>query len=248
MTTLLERLKKTSVQQSHWDKILKEIGSEGAFNMKTGKVSQVLELKLQDHAELLTKVLEQADQEFRNEETLRDMEKIWRELKFEMLLKGDQEDTPLIRGIEDIREKLDDCVTRLQYISGNKYVHAVRDKVAVMQKNMNTINDVTEMWMKVQTKWINLKIIFATSTDIRQKLSDITAKFDATNKRFKKIMDMTYKTPNVLQACKADGRLEELTSISHELDRCQKALSTYLESKRLEYPDFTSFLKKRCFP
>ena len=238
MITFLESLKKASVQQSHWDKILEGIGREKEFNMKTGKVSQVLELKLQEHKELLEEVLNQADQEYRNEETLKDMEKIWRELKFEMSIKKEYEDTPLIRGIEDIREKLDDCVTKLQYISGNKYVHAVRDKVGQWQKYMNTVNDVTEAWLKVQQKWINLKIIFSTSTDIRQKLSEITAKFDATNKRFKKIMDSTYKTPNVLASCRADGRLEELMGISHELDKCQKALSTYLDSKRLEYPRF----------
>eukprot|EP01022_Parablepharisma_sp_SALTPOND_P017583 TRINITY_DN2831_c0_g1_i1.p1 TRINITY_DN2831_c0_g1~~TRINITY_DN2831_c0_g1_i1.p1 ORF type:complete len:4437 (+),score=698.95 TRINITY_DN2831_c0_g1_i1:410-13720(+) len=238
MITFLESLKKPSVKQSHWDKILENVGVEKEFNMETGKVSQVLELKLQDYKELLEEILTQADQEYRNEETLREMEKTWRELKFEMSIKKEYEDTPLIRSIEDIREKLDECVTKLQYISGNKYVHAVREKVALWQKQMNTINDVTEMWLKVQQKWINLKIIFSTSTDIRQKLSDITAKFDATNKRFKKIMDSAYKTPNVLQACKADGRLEELTSISHELDKCQKALSTYLDSKRLEYPRF----------
>lgn len=238
MISFLERLKKASVQQTHWDQILKAIESDKEFNMKTGKVLQVLEMKLQDHTDLLNDILTQADQEYKNEETLKDMEKIWRELKFEMTLKKEYDDTPLIKGIEDIREKLDDCVTKLQYISGNKYVQAVREKVSLWQKQMNIINDVTESWLKVQHKWINLKIIFSTSTDIRQKLSDITAKFDATDKRFKKIMQITYKSPNVLQSCKSDGRLEELNVISHELDKCQKALSTYLDSKRLEYPRF----------
>ncbi len=238
MVNLLESLHSVSVQQWHWDKILHDIGAETDFNMKTGKVSQVLELKLQNYQDKLTEVLNQAAQEFRNEELLKGMEKTWREMTFKMVNKEEYENTPLIVSIDEIREKLDDCVMKLQNISGNKFGKAVKERVAIWQKNMNRISDVTDIWLKVQMKWVNLKIIFTQSTDIRQKLAEITNKFEQTNKKFKKIMDNTYKTLNVLQACKAEGRYDELISISQDLDKCQKALSTYLDSKRLEYPRF----------
>jgi hypothetical protein len=48
-------------------------------------------------------------------------------------------------------------------------------------------------------------------------------------------MDATNKQQNVLQACvKADGgnRLNDLKNISNDLDRCQKSLTNYLESKQ----------------
>lgn len=46
-------------------------------------------------------------------------------------------------------------------------------------------------------------------------------------------MEHTYKTPNILQCCVTyDAKLGELKALSEELDRRQKSLSEYLDSKR----------------
>lgn len=66
-------------------------------------------------------------------------------------------------------------------------------------------------------------------------------KFSKTDVNYKKIMEGTAKTLNVLQCCvKAEGgkRLDELRSISFELDRCQKSLTNYLDTKKAVFPRF----------
>lgn len=105
---------------------------------------------------------------------------------------------------------------------------------------MNTINDTIDTWMLVQKKWMYLESIFA-SDDIKMQLPDEAKKFGKTDQAYKKIMDATYKQQNVLQACvKADGgnRLNDLKNISFDLDKCQKSLTNYLESKQMSFPRF----------
>lgn len=87
--------------------------------------------------------------------------------------------------------------------------------------------------MIVQKKWMYLEGIFIGSEDIRQQLRQEANKFDKNNKTFIKIMELTYKNPNILTCCvQNEGRLKELKTLSEELDKRQKSLSEYLDTKR----------------
>lgn len=48
----------------------------------------------------------------------------------------------------------------------------------------------------------------------------------------------TQKEPNVVSACVNDNRLDVLKSLSERLDRCQKSLSDYLDTKRNAFARF----------
>jgi dynein heavy chain len=94
--------------------------------------------------------------------------------------------------------------------------------------------------MIVQRKWMYLEGIFA-SEDIRIQLPEEAKKFSKTDTNYKNIMTKTAQQPNTLNACvKAEGgkRLDELKGISFELDRCQKSLTNYLDSKKFISPRF----------
>lgn len=100
--------------------------------------------------------------------------------------------------------------------------------------------DVIDQWMRVQKQWQYLENIFS-SDDIKMQLPDEAKKFGKTDLSFKKIMEACYKQPNVLYACvKADNgaRADDLKNIAYELDRCQKSLTNYLESKQMSFPRF----------
>lgn len=82
--------------------------------------------------------------------------------------------------------------------------------------------------------------IFA-SDDIKMQLPDEAKKFGKTDQAYRKIMESCHKNSNVLYACvKADSgsRQEDLKNIAYELDRCQKSLTNYLESKQMSFPRF----------
>jgi dynein heavy chain len=105
---------------------------------------------------------------------------------------------------------------------------------------LNIISDVIDTWMIVQKKWMYLESIFA-SDDIKMQLPEEAKKFGRTDAAYKKIMESAHHSPNVLHnAVKADGgaRLTDLKNISFDLDKCQKSLSNYLETKQMAFPRF----------
>ena len=52
-------------------------------------------------------------------------------------------------------------------------------------------------------------------------------------------MEHTYKTPNIYACCVLyENKLSELKGLSEELDRRQKSLSEYLDSKRFVFSRF----------
>lgn len=51
-------------------------------------------------------------------------------------------------------------------------------------------------------------------------------------------MSETSKNPLVLECCHAQNRLQDLEMVSMGLEKCQKSLNDYLDSKRNAFPRF----------
>lgn len=51
-------------------------------------------------------------------------------------------------------------------------------------------------------------------------------------------MSETAKRSNVLEACHIENRLQDLETYSSDLEKCQKSLNDYLDSKRNAFPRF----------
>ena len=86
-----------------------------------------------------------------------------------------------------------------------------------------------------------LESIFNGSEDIRQQLNEEAKKFDKTNFNYRKVMEETAKDKNVLNCCvRAENGMRKTTlkNIQSELEKCQKSLTNYLETKRNSFPRF----------
>ncbi len=60
-----------------------------------------------------------------------------------------------------------------------------------------------------------LEGIFIGNEDIKQQLKEESKKFEKNNAAFKKIMELTYKTPNIITVCvQNEGKLSELKTLS----------------------------------
>jgi len=98
-------------------------------------------------------------------------------------------------------------------------------------------DEVLEAWMNVQRKWMYLEGIFI-GGDIRQQLPDEAKMFDAVDKNFHRINGEASREPNIKACCTAANRLADLEHMLHVLDKCQKSLNDYLDSKRNAFPRF----------
>lgn len=124
-------------------------------------------------------------------------------------------------------------------VGASKFAKSVRKRVAQWEHDLNLVFDVIDLWMATQRRWIYLEAIFR-SDDIKNQLPDEAKKFGKTDAAYCKIMELVYKNPNVLVCCvKGDSnRYEELKTLQNELDKCEKSLIQYLESKRMALPRF----------
>jgi len=118
-------------------------------------------------------------------------------------------------------------------------VSAFLTRVRHWEFALNRISECIDIWLQVQKKWIYLEGIFTSSDDIRQQLKEETKKFDKNDKTFKKIMELTQKNTNILYCCvNTESRLVDLKTLSDELDKRQKSLSDYMDTKRNFFPRF----------
>jgi len=92
--------------------------------------------------------------------------------------------------------------------------------------------------VNVSRSWASLESIFLASADIRSQLPDDTKRFEGIDSEFKELMKEAINTPNVVEACSVEGRLDALKSMVQRLDMCQKSLNEYLDMKKKIYPRF----------
>lgn len=78
----------------------------------------------------------------------------------------------------------------------------------------------------------------SSSDDIRNQLPQEAKRFDTLDRAWLKIMADTAKNTLVLDACAAEGRLDQLRSLAEQLEVCQASLSDYLDTKRGAFPRF----------
>lgn len=196
----IQELKHPAIQERHWKRIMEETGKDlGDINLKTITLSKVFELELHLHQEKVQEICKEAKEEALNEENIAGIDKIWKDTAFDVVVykKGTEVRGYSIKTPEEIRQKLEDNILLLQSVGQSKYSRSIKPKVQIWEADLNLISDVIDLWMIVQRKWMYLESIFA-SDDIRMQLPEEAKKFSKTDLNYKKIMENTYRQPNVL--------------------------------------------------
>ena len=196
----IQELKHPAIQERHWKRIMEETGKDlGDINLKTITLSKVFELELHLHQEKVQEICKEAKEEALNEENIAGIDKIWKDTAFDVVVykKGTEVRGYSIKTPEEIRQKLEDNILLLQSVGQSKYSRSIKPKVQILEADLNLISDVIDLWMIVQRKWMYLESIFA-SDDIRMQLPEEAKKFSKTDLNYKKIMENTYRQPNVL--------------------------------------------------
>ncbi len=153
------------------------------------------------------------------------------------MTKGTQERGHILGPVDEIMQQLEDNTMSLQGMSASRFIGPFLNTVQGWEKSLSLISEVIEIWILVQRKWIYLEGIFV-GGDIRAQLPEEAKKFDVIDKLFRKIMAETQREPNIRKACSASNRFADLETIMNGLEKCQKSLNDYLDSKRNAFPRF----------
>jgi dynein heavy chain len=184
---LIEKLKAPSIQKRHWEKIMDKAGKDlGEINLKTITLQKVFELELQNYQEEVDEVLTEANAEEKNENNLRAIEQTWKVQQFDVVKYkvGNEDRGWAIKSPDEVRAALEDNILNLQNIASSKFVRAFAKRVKQWDKDLNTINDVIDIWLIVQRKWMYLESIFNGSEDIKNQLIEESIKFEKINNNY----------------------------------------------------------------
>uniref|UniRef100_A0A8C6RAH3 Dynein, axonemal, heavy chain 10 n=1 Tax=Nannospalax galili TaxID=1026970 RepID=A0A8C6RAH3_NANGA len=235
---LLLALKHEALRERHWKELMEKTGV--FFEMtETFTLENMFAMELHKHTEVLNEIVTAAIKEVAIEKAVKEILDTWESMKFTVVkyYKGTQERGYILGSVDDIIQCLDDNTVNLQSILGSRFVGPFLQTVHKWEKTLSLIGEVIEIWMLVQRKWMYLESIFI-GGDIRSQLPEEAKKFDNIDRIFKRIMGETLKDPVIKRCCEAQNRLSELQAISEGLEKCQKSLNDYLDSKRNAFPRF----------
>ncbi|XP_004753142.1 dynein axonemal heavy chain 10 isoform X1 [Mustela putorius furo] len=235
---LLLDLKHEALRDRHWKELMEKTGV--FFEMtETFTLENMFAMELHKHTDVLNEIVTAAVKEIAIEKAVKEILDTWESMKFTVVkyFKGTQERGYILGSVDEIIQSLDDNTVNLQSISGSRFVGPFLQTVHKWEKTLSLIGEVIEIWMLVQRKWMYLESIFI-GGDIRSQLPDEAKKFDNIDRIFKRIMAETLKDPVIKRCCEAPNRLADLQHISEGLEKCQKSLNDYLDSKRNAFPRF----------
>ncbi|XP_059138610.1 dynein axonemal heavy chain 10-like [Physella acuta] len=235
---LIVDLKSEALRERHWKELMSKTGQEFDMNPKTFTLAGIFNMKLYRFSALINEIVVAASKEMSIEKGINDVEELWKKAKFIILpyVKGNRR-AHILGPVDEILQNLDDTSVNLQNMSASRFIGPFLPLVQSWEKSLSRISEVLDVWLQVQRKWIYLEGIFG-GGDISKQLPEQAKFFDKIDKQFKKIMESTNDSPNIKQATHVDGRYDEMVSLSLGLERCQKSLNDYLDSKRNAFPRF----------
>lgn len=236
---LMVALKNEALRERHWKQLMNRTGVEFDMSPERFTLDNMFAMELDRFQEIAEEIINNAIKELAIEKGVKDIAEVWANLNFIVIkhMKGTEDRGFILGPTDEIMQVLDDNSMTLQSMAGSQFVGPFLGEVQKWEKNLATVGEVIDEWLSVQRKWLYLEGIFV-GGDIRSQLPEEAKRFDDFDKTFKKVMVDTAKRLNVLDCCLVNGRFEEFNFLSNGLDRCQKSLNDYLDSKRRRFPRF----------
>lgn len=233
---LIQDLRSKALRPRHWIALQERVGAEFDPLSPTFTLNEVVKLGLNAHSEFIGELSTNANKELAIEVALNDLETRWSSVQLDV---GPYKDKYYkMRSVDDITQFLEDDSVALSTMKSSKFYGSFQSKIDSWEKCLSVVSEVIESLLAVQRKWIYLESIFMSGGDIAKQLPFEHQLFVGVNNDFYKVMDKFFKFPNARDTCTADGLLETISKMDEGLERIQKSLDQYLETKRMVFPRF----------
>uniref|UniRef100_A0A673CHG9 Dynein axonemal heavy chain 10 n=1 Tax=Sphaeramia orbicularis TaxID=375764 RepID=A0A673CHG9_9TELE len=234
---LLLDLKNEALRERHWKELMDRTGTSFEMNPESFTLENMFAMELHKYTDVIGDIVTSAVKELSIEKA--NVVETWENMNFSVqpYFKGTQERGSILGSVDEILLNVDNDAMNLQSMAGSRFVGPFLGTIQQWEKDLSHISETIEVWLLVQRKWMYLESIFI-GGDIRSQLPEEARKFDDIDKKFKGIMNDAVKDPNIKRGCLVPDRLTDLQALSDGLERCQKSLNDYLDSKRNAFPRF----------
>uniref|UniRef100_A0A8C4H1B1 Dynein heavy chain 9, axonemal n=1 Tax=Dicentrarchus labrax TaxID=13489 RepID=A0A8C4H1B1_DICLA len=228
-------LQNPAIRARHWHELMAATGVR--FTMDQTTLADLLQLNLHCFEEEVRGIVDKAVKEMGMEKVLSELNSTWTGMQFQYE-PHHRTQVPLLRTDEELIETLEDNQVQLQNLMSSKYIAHFLDEVSSWQSKLSVADSVISIWFEVQRAWTHLESIFIGSEDIRSQLPEDSRRFEGIDADFKELANAVHQTPNVVEATNKPGLFGKLEDIQSRLSLCEKALTEYLDTKRLAFPRF----------
>nr|XP_034180267.1 dynein heavy chain 10, axonemal [Osmia lignaria] len=237
---LFIELKNEAMRERHWKELMKKTGQYFDMDPDRFTLQNMFAMELGKYQDIAKEIVMNAVKELAIERGLKELAEVWKNMEFTVVkhMKGTEDRGFILGPVEELNQVLEDNMMNVNGMAASQFIGPFLNTVQKWEITMHTIAENLELWIQLQRKWLYLEGIFV-GGDIRLQLPDEAKKFDDIDKTFKKVMADTSKRLNVLDCCTINGRKEEFEAMIHGLDKCQKSLTDYLNSKRVVFSRFT---------
>ncbi|KAL4687709.1 hypothetical protein H8959_019837 [Pygathrix nigripes] len=232
----VSELQNPAIRERHWQQLMQATQVKFKMSEET-TLADLLQLNLHSYEDEVRNIVDKAVKESGMEKVLKALDSTWSMMEFEHE-PHPRTGTMMLKSSEVLVETLEDNQVQLQNLMTSKYLAHFLKEVTSWQQKLSVADSVISIWFEVQRTWSHLESIFIGSEDIRAQLPEDSQRFDDIDQEFKALMEDAVKTPNVVEATSKPGLYDKLEALKKSLAICEKALSEYLETKRLAFPRF----------
>eukprot|EP00963_Diacronema_lutheri_P008805 scaffold776_cov347-Pavlova_lutheri.AAC.3 len=233
--SVLSALRSDALRERHWVRLAHLVGIPmcNSDPLTLEKLIQAGFMRLEDQ---ILDICSTALKEFAIEQALDRMVCEWDDILL-TVVKYRESGTFVIKVEDSITQQLDDHIVMTQAMGFSPYKGPFEAKIQLWERKLALISEVLDEWMALQKSWMYLEPIF-TSDDIMQQLPVEGKKFAQVNQMWRKTLDEARENSHLLSVCSSGDLLESFRQSNETLERVQKGLADYLETKRLAFSRF----------
>ena len=233
---LIQDLKSPALRPRHWAQLKEEMGKTFDAEARMFTLEKVFSLGFHMHADFIGTLSANANKELSIEQALNGIQERWGVVTIEM---GEYKNVYYkILTADDLFMALEDDQVQLSTIKASPFFPSFESEITYWEHALSQVSEVVENMLLVQRCWVYLESIFMTSEDIRKQLPLESTLFDEVNQTYMEITEKIVKNPLALPSAMDKKVLPSLVEMQNKLDRIQKCLDQYLETKRMLFPRF----------
>jgi dynein heavy chain len=208
------------------------------YKLENMSIQDLRKFDVQNYKDALEEISDRASKEFSNKTIMQKMKEEWQGLSFDCkMLPGKESYILNGEAVELIQTALDDHIIKAQTMKGSPFAKFMIDDVLEWEKVLMDTTENLEMWLKVQQVWMYLEPVFS-SEDIMNQMPVEGRNFKEVNVAWHDLMNKINANPAALDVIKIQTLGETLKIANTKLEKVQKGLNEYLESKRGLFPRF----------
>eukprot|EP00667_Euglena_gracilis_P000034 EG_transcript_34 len=232
---LLKYLRGDGFTLDHWLQLFHLCGIDSSVSPDSLTLAHFLDRcrVVVDKADDLKALYLRAQGEIQIREALQEIETWATDAEFKFFKKEGARSVTLISDWKDIMTSVSDMQSLLGSLKDSPYFSLFADKATAWDKKFITLDESLVLLSQIQRKWVYLEPIFS-----KGALPAEEARFKRIDSEFLGIMGMLAKHKLVVTLAKDPALPDKLKVLLEQLDRCQKALSVFLEEKRDRFPRF----------